>query len=227
MRMIKGSTGVKEKLIEVGIGLFCERGYHGTGIQEIVDALGVPKGSFYNYFSSKEGFASEIVKNYAGHVSAMWDRLIAQGPADDPLKILRNVFEFMIRSQDACSIKTGCLIGNLSGELAESSELCRNTMKAVMVKWCDRVAELLERAQAQGAVRQDIPAADLARFCWDAWEGGLLRMKIENSTAPIRRSISLLLDVFLKPLPIASGAARKRNTLIRELCANTENLESH
>jgi len=204
--MIKGITDTKEKLIEVGIGLFCEHGYHGTGIQEIVDALGVPKGSFYNYFKSKESFASEIVKQYAGQISAMWARLIAQGPDNDPLKMLRNVFEFMIRNQDVCSIKTGCLIGNLSGELAESSELCRDTMKSVMVEWCDRVAELLERAQVQGTVRQDIPAADLARFCWDTWEGGLLRMKIENSTASIRRSISLLLDVFLKPLPVTSGA---------------------
>jgi TetR/AcrR family transcriptional repressor of nem operon len=206
--MIKGSTDVKEKLIEVGIGLFCEHGYHGTGIQDIVDALGVPKGSFYNYFKSKESFASEIVKHYAGQISAMWDRLIAQGPDNDPLKMLRNVFEFMIRNQDACSIKTGCLIGNLSGELAESSALCRGAMKSVMAEWCDRVTELLERAQLQGTVRRDIPASDLARFCWDTWEGGLLRMKIENSTASIRRSISLLLDVFLKPLPVTPGADR-------------------
>lgn len=197
--MVRENIHIKEKLLEVGGALFCERGYHGTGIQEIVDALSVPKGSFYNYFKSKEGFAAEIVKNYADHISEVWKILIARGPDDDPLKMLRNSFESMIQSQDACRVKTGCLIGNLAGELAESSELCRITLKAVMVTWCDRVAYHLERAQAQGTVRRDIQAVVLARFCWDAWEGSLLRMKIENSTEPIRHCVSLLFDVFLKP----------------------------
>jgi TetR/AcrR family transcriptional repressor of nem operon len=197
--MVRENIHIKEKLLEVGATLFCERGYHGTGIQEIVDALSIPKGSFYSYFKSKEGFAAEIVKHYADHVSEVWNILIARGPDDDPLKMLRNAFESIIQSQDACRVKTGCLIGNLAGELAESSELCRGTLKSVMVTWCDRVAYHLERAQAQGTVRQDIKAAKLAQFCWDAWEGSLLRMKIENSTEPIRHCASLLFDVFLKP----------------------------
>jgi len=197
--MVRENSQVKEKLLEVGAALFSERGYHGTGIQEIVDAMGVPKGSFYNYFKSKEGFAAEIVQHYADHVSERWMILIAQGPDDDPLKMLRNAFGAMIRGQEARRVKTGCLIGNLAGELAESSELCRSTLKSVMVTWCDRVAYHLERAQAQGTVRRDLKAAELAQFCWDAWEGSLLRMKIENSTEPIRHCVSLLFDVFLKP----------------------------
>jgi len=197
--MVREKSHVKEKLLEIGAALFGERGYHGTGIQEIVDAMGVPKGSFYNYFKSKEDFAAEIVKHYADHVSAVWTTLIAKGPDDDPLKMLRNAFESMIQSQDARRIKTGCLIGNLAGELAESSELCRVTLESVTVTWCDRVAYHLERAQVQGTVRRDIKAAELAQFCWDAWEGSLLRMKIENSTEPIRHCVSLLFDVFLKP----------------------------
>jgi TetR/AcrR family transcriptional regulator, transcriptional repressor for nem operon len=197
--MVKGNLHVKENLLEVGTTLFCEHGYHGTGIQEIVDAMGVPKGSFYNYFKSKEDFAAEIVKHYADHVSEVWKLLIARGPDDDPFKMLRNVFESMVQGQDACRVKTGCLIGNLAGELAESSEICRVTLKSVMVNWCDRVAYHLERAQVQGTVRRDIQAVELAQFCWDAWEGSLLRMKIENSTEPIRHCVSLLFDVFLKP----------------------------
>jgi len=197
--MVTKNLAIKEKLLEVGSALFCERGYHGTGIQEIVDAMSVPKGSFYNYFKSKEGFAAEIVKHYADHVSEIWEKRIAQGPDNDPLAMLRNAFEAMIRGQDACRVKTGCLIGNLAGELAESSRLCRKTLQSVTVTWCDRLAFHLRRAQLQGTVRRDLNAEELAGFCWDAWEGSLLRMKIEDSTEPVRRTISLLFDVFLKP----------------------------
>ena len=197
--MVRESINIKEKLLETGATLFCERGYHGTGIQEIVDAMGIPKGSFYNYFKSKEGFAAEIVKHYAAHVSERWMVLIAKGPDEDPLGMLRNAFNAMIRGQEASPVKTGCLVGNLAGELAESSEVCRATLQLVMVTWCDRVAHHLARAQAQGTVRSDLQAATLAQFCWDAWEGSLLRMKIENSTEPIRQCVFLLFDVFLKP----------------------------
>jgi TetR/AcrR family transcriptional repressor of nem operon len=197
--MVRENTHIKEKLLEVGASLFCEHGYHGTGIQEIVDALSVPKGSFYNYFKSKEDFAAEIVRHYADHVSEIWNVLVAKESDDDPLTMLRNVFELMIRSQEASPVKTGCLIGNLAGELAESSELCRGTLQSVTTDWCARVACHLERAQVQGTVRRDVEADELARFCWDAWEGSLLRMKIENSTEPIRHCVSLLFDVFLKP----------------------------
>ena len=196
--MVKHSQ-IKEDLLEAGETLFSEHGYHGTGIKDIVDAMGIPKGSFYNYFKSKEDFAAEIVLHYADRLSLVWEKLIARGPDDDPYKMLRNVFETMIRSQEGCQVKTGCLIGNLSGELAESSELCRAALQTVTMTWCDRVAHHLRRAQMQGTVRRDIDAAELARFSWNVWEGGLLRMKIENSTRPIRQATSLLFDVFLKP----------------------------
>lgn len=196
--MIK-TNPVKEDLLKAGETLFSERGYHGTGIKDIVESMGVPKGSFYNYFKSKEDFAAEIVKHYADRISEVWEKLITRGPNDDSYKMLRTVFEIMIESQEGCQVKTGCLIGNLSGELAESSELCRAALQTVTMTWCDRVAHYLEQAQIQGTVRRDIEADELARFCWNVWEGGLLRMKIENSTQPIRQAVTLLFDIFLKP----------------------------
>ena len=196
---MKENIHIREKLMEVGTALFCEHGYHGTGIKQIVDTLDIPKGSFYNYFKSKEDFAAEIVRRYADQIAEMWNVLMSKEQDDDPLAMLRNVFDLMIRSQAANRVKTGCLIGNLAGELAESSDLCRATLQSVTADWCDRVAHQLDRAQVQGTVRRDVGADELARFCWDAWEGSLLRMKIENSTEPVRRCVSLLFDFFLKP----------------------------
>jgi TetR/AcrR family transcriptional repressor of nem operon len=55
---------LREKLLDQGVALLMEQGYHGTGLQELVRNVGVPKGSFYNYFPSKEAFSAEVVKHY-------------------------------------------------------------------------------------------------------------------------------------------------------------------
>ena len=55
---------LKEKLLDRGVALLMEQGYHGTGLQELVQSVGVPKGSFYNYFESKEAFSAEVVAHY-------------------------------------------------------------------------------------------------------------------------------------------------------------------
>jgi len=186
-------------LLQTGMTLFGEKGYHGTGIKEIVDALQIPKGSFYNYFKSKEHFASEIVAHYTGLIDNHWETCMASGPESDPLLMLQHCFERMISLQEEQPIQTGCLIGNLAGELAESSDLCRLALNNAKNAWCNRLASHLERAQEVGSARRDIPPEELAGFCWDAWEGALLRMKMEKSMVSIRKTIALLFEVFLRP----------------------------
>ncbi len=199
MKDIKKNTNTKEILLEAGIRLFSKHGYHGTGIKEIVEASGIPKGSFYNYFQSKEEFAAEIVLHYAQMSSARWTDYLARGPADDAFDRLYQCFVLMIEYHEVCDVKTGCLVGNLAGELTEYSDLCRATLRSASVAWCQHLAYHLRLAQLQGTVRKDLNAEELAEFCWNAWEGGLLRMKLENSTEPIRNCIALLFNGFLKP----------------------------
>ena len=87
--MRKKNNEIKINLIESGLKLFSERGYHGTGIKEIVDSQGVPKGSFYNYFESKEDFIAEIVKHYEGILEKLWESSVEDGPDNDPLLMLK------------------------------------------------------------------------------------------------------------------------------------------
>jgi len=55
---------IRKKLLEAGVSIFIDQGYHGTGIQEVVDKAGIPKGSFYNYFKSKEDFGSKTIVHF-------------------------------------------------------------------------------------------------------------------------------------------------------------------
>ena len=191
-------TQIRLKLLETGLRLFAQNGYNGTGIKEIVEAVGVPKGSFYNYFKSKEDFTVDIIGFYSDTLAIHWDDLLAKGPAD-PLAALRNSFERVISHHEQCEVKTGCLIGNLAAEISEASDLCRQKMHHAAMTWKNRISDYILQGQTRGTIRNDIPAIVLAEFIWNAWEGALLNMKIAKSTAPVKECIRLLFDFFLKP----------------------------
>src|SRR5262249_24318548 len=57
--------GLREQLLAAGLATFHERGFNATSVQDITDAAGAPKGSFYNHFESKEALAAEAVRRYA------------------------------------------------------------------------------------------------------------------------------------------------------------------
>ncbi len=60
----------KTALLQAGMDIMLEKGYSNTGIQEVLSSLGVPKGSFYHYFESKESFAVAIIQHFDQEYSA-------------------------------------------------------------------------------------------------------------------------------------------------------------
>lgn len=198
MDKIHALNDTRATLLQTGLKLFAEQGYNGTGIKEIVDAAGVPKGSFYNYFKSKEDFGGEVISHYADGFAVTWSKYFAEGP-QQPLAALRYTYERLISYHEQCEVKAGCLLGNFAAEMAESSEVCRITLQEVVSGWRKRFVSYLRKAQADGTVRTDLSAEQLADFFWNAWEGALLRMKIERSTAPVRACVNLMFDHFFLP----------------------------
>ncbi|MBU0944612.1 MAG: TetR/AcrR family transcriptional regulator [Proteobacteria bacterium] len=198
MKKSNQKTEARIKLLQTGLRLFAENGYNGTGIKEIVDEVGIPKGSFYNYFKSKEDFTVEIIQYYSDTLSVLWADIFALGP-QEPLAALRNSFEMILSHHEQSEVRTGCLVGNLAAEISEASDLCRQKMHHATITWKNRVAGYIRQGQRMGTIRDDIPSDGLTDFIWNAWEGALLNMKIVKSTAPVKECIRLLFDFFLKP----------------------------
>lgn len=191
-------TYIPECLINAGLDLFLNQGYNATGIQQITDHAGVPKGSFYNHFASKEAFASAVVARYAQNSERAWQQMMATAP-QEPVEVIRHVFEQMMQYHERADQPCGCLIGNFAAEIALSSEACRSSLIAAQSAWRDRLADLIQSAQNAGTVRSDIDAVALSEMTWSVWEGSLLRMKIERSIRPVRQSISMILDLLYPP----------------------------
>jgi TetR/AcrR family transcriptional repressor of nem operon len=171
--------------------MLLEQGYHGTGIQAVLDAVGVPKGSFYNYFDSKEHFAAEVIRHVSGGACGELDEL-DRDARKDALGALRRHLKRRIQAYEG-SCCGGCLIGNISAEV-EDSELCRQALTEAVEGLIARYAAVLGLGQEQGSVRGDVPATDLAAQLVDAWEGALLRMKIQRSTKPLKLVVRRLLE---------------------------------
>ncbi|OQK15833.1 TetR family transcriptional regulator [Methyloprofundus sedimenti] len=188
----------REKLLDQGVQMLMNQGYHGTGIKDILDVVGIPKGSFYNYFASKEIFAAEVISHY---IEPYIQRLDAhlQNPGLDGLTALASYYAELINEIERTEYKGGCLLGNLMGELGDTSEICRRSLKLALERYRNLQKSALLRAQQEGTVREDLKAEMMADLLVDNWQGALLRMKIEQSVHPLQQFVeTLLADYFLK-----------------------------
>lgn len=188
---------LREKLLDQGVALLMEQGYHGTGLQELVRSVGVPKGSFYNYFPSKEAFSAEVVKHYIEPFIRQLDSHL-QRPDVSAETALKAYFNELIEETERRDFKGGCLLGNLIGEIGDTSDLCQLSLREAVRRYRDKLQEGLTRAQQEGGFRKDLDAKDMADFLVNVWQGALLRMKIERSVRPLTQFCDMLLDGYFK-----------------------------
>ncbi|MGZ8153421.1 MAG: TetR family transcriptional regulator C-terminal domain-containing protein [Methylovulum sp.] len=187
----------KANLLSQGVALLMQQGYHGTGLKEILDAVQIPKGSFYNYFGSKENFAAEVIQHYIEPFISQVGRHL-ESPDTDALTALQRYFNELITELEKNHFKGGCLLGNLMGEVGDTSDLCREALQTAAHRYRDSLKAGLARAQREGAVRTDKSAEDMADLLVNTWQGALLRMKIEQSSQPLKQCCQDLLGDFFR-----------------------------
>ena len=190
-------TTTKAALVDVGTQLILEQGYHHTGIQDVLQAAGVPKGSFYYYFPSKEAFALEVIAQFAAAYLARLEQHLGDTTAS-PLTRLRRHQEDLLARFERRGCRGGCLIGNLSQELADQSDHFGTQLEAVLTSWRERYVRLFREAQAVGELRTAVDPQGLADFYLNSFEGALLRAKVSKSPAPLRLFITLMFDSVLQ-----------------------------
>jgi TetR/AcrR family transcriptional repressor of nem operon len=197
MEKIKQKNINRENLLNHGVALLMQQGYHGTGLQEILDAVQIPKGSFYNYFGSKENFAAEIIGHYIEPYLIQLQTYLNQSEGNAFAGLARYLDEG-IAELEKTQFKGGCLLGNLTGEIGDTSDICRNALQLALNRYRDIWEIGFSRAQKEGSIRTDKTAREIADLWVNSWQGALLRMKIEQSTAPLIQCKQSLLDEFFK-----------------------------
>jgi len=174
---------VRRRLLEAGLDLVHARGFTASGVKDITDAAGVPKGSFYAYFPSKEAFAAAILDHYWSDIETrLLPILEADGLAQD--RITR-FFNALADEHEAGDFLLGCLVGNMSLELGGSSEPVRAELIRILGRWETALAACLR--SDQNSATDTRAAEELASSLIEAWEGAALRGKVTRSRAPYDR----------------------------------------
>ena len=186
----------REQILNQGIQLMMMHGYHGTGVKLLLDTVNVPKGSFYSYFDSKENFTAEAIAHYIEPFITRLQSYLNNSELDG-LAAIKAYFDSLTQELENSDFKGGCLLGDLMGEIGGVSDVCRQALKTAINQYCTLLEQGLLSAQQQGIVRTDISAATMARLFFDAWQGALLHMKVEQSIIPLQRFSAELLDHYI------------------------------
>jgi TetR/AcrR family transcriptional repressor of nem operon len=182
----------RDLILAKGSHLMTRRGYHGTGVLDIVQAAGIPKGSFYHYFASKEDFAVQALEHLYGPRLLRYTAALSE-PAYSPcqriLAYYREVAGHFSRQEKP---EYHCFIGSLSFEMVADCQPIARQVESILERSVAILAQCLTEAREADELPRSADCAALAEFIANAWEGALMRMKVRGSVAS--------LNVFLNQL---------------------------
>lgn len=193
----------KRRLLDAGLVMLLKHGYNDLGIQALLEATGVPKGSFYHHFRDKEAFALEVIDEYMRDVHAGLDACLG----DATVPPLARVRGFFVASQDRCHQEgyMGCLLGGLGQELSGVSDVFRRKIEWCFTGIAARIAVCLEEARRRGELPADSDVSRLSALLVDCWEGAALRSRLRRDPAPLGE----MLDFFFGAAARGSGRSNR------------------
>ena len=187
----------KAEIISRGTEMISLRGYNATGIDALLKKTGVPKGSFYHYFGSKEDFGLAVIDRFAERYDQRLDTFLSDEEVS-PINRIRNYLESGLSRLEQNQCSKGCLIGNMGQELADQNERFRARLDEIFLSWKDRLAACVQEAQRAGELARDLDPGVIAGFILSGWEGAVLRAKVMRSPQPLRDFIETLFALVLR-----------------------------
>lgn len=187
----------KDRILEAGAEIIHQKGYNHTGIQEILSAANVPKGSFYNYFKNKEDFGLQVIDRFQYHFEQMAKDFLE----DSSLTPLKRIDRFLNASMDHFQNRGytgGCPIGNLAQEMGDLSTAFRKKLRKVMESMVAAYSRVLAEAQSAGEISEHLDVNATAYFIVAGWHGAIIQMKLARDLAPLENHRKFIFDYLLK-----------------------------
>ena len=188
----------RKALIDVGLRELLAKGYEGVGIGPVLAAAGVPKGSFYHFFRSKEEFVCAAIDAYAAEYAAKRAATL-EAPGQPPLARLGRYFEALV-AEAAADPRGGCFYGVLAQNTARRSEAIRLRIRDCFDAWQAALAQVLAAARDAGDLPPEFDAEGTAAFLIEAYEGALIRAKADGGPAALERFLAFAVA------PVTRGA---------------------
>ena len=187
----------KTRILERGAEIIHLKGFNHTGVQEVLRAAGVPKGSFYNYFKNKEDFGLQVIDYFL----ELFSRLAKETLGDrsvPPLERIRNFLGWFIEFFKSKDFAYGCPIGNLAQEMGDLSPAFREKLRQGLDAMVNLYAEVLAEAQDSGDLSKVLDVREAAYFLVYSWHGALMHMKAVKGPAPLENHLKSIFDYVLR-----------------------------
>jgi TetR/AcrR family transcriptional repressor of nem operon len=177
------SADVRDHILATGQQIMAGKGFSAVGLNEVLTAAGVPKGSFYHYFGSKEGFGEALLDSYFEHYLEELDEALGR-PGLTMAKRLMNYWRRWQENQSVCDCQGKCLAVKLAAEVADLSEAMRAALKRGTSGITNRLAEAIEAGVEEGSISIDDDPDRIAQSLYQLWMGASVMAKIVRTTQP-------------------------------------------
>jgi len=196
MTMAPTTSDTRDRIIDAGTKAIVAKSYNGCGLSEILGAAGVPKGSFYHYFKSKEGFGVAVIEESANYHSQNLRKYFTDR-SKSPVARLITFYTFARDHYDCYGPTRQCLIAKLALETSQLSEPMRAAIKAGYDEWSVIHAKVIREAQAAGEVDSNASPEAIANIIINLWEGATIRMQIDQHIQPLNEFLNVGLPAAL------------------------------
>lgn len=179
----------RDSLLAVGQELFINSSFNSVGLNDILREASIPKGSFYHYFDSKEDFGLQVVELYANQHLEELESMLADNSLSH-YEQLKGFFSGSVEHFRDIEFCQGCLMANLSQELADVNEKLRSKINELSQMMVDRIAQCLGEMDTNELNLGNLEPEEAAQVLMNSWQGAVMKMKLEKNRAA--------LDVFMK-----------------------------
>lgn len=186
--MKKSNLDMRQHIIDVAKTLMTHKGYTAVGLMEVLTTAGVPKGSFYHYFRSKEEFGQALLEEYFQEYIGRVDIVMAaQGTGAERLI---GYLSYWAKTQAFDHPEEKCLVVKLGAEVCDLSEDMRSVLEEGTALIIQRITRCIEQGMADGSITSTQNAETLAESMYQLWLGASLLVKVRNTTAAFETALN-------------------------------------
>lgn len=189
---------IRQGILATGQRIMAGKGYSAVGLTEILSASGVPKGSFYHYFGSKDAFGEAMLEDYFKEYLADLDRTLRE-PGLTMAQRLMNYWQQWQDTQSFFDCQGKCLAVKLGAEVADLSETMRASLKRGTAGIIDRIGRAIEAGVAEGSLTVEHDPFRVAQSLYQLWLGASVMVKIVRATQPFETAMMTTRDTLRLP----------------------------
>lgn len=197
MNTVNQNLDVRQHVLDVAQHIISSKGYSAVGLNEILAAADVPKGSFYYYFKSKEAFGEALLQNYFEEYFASMDAMFSNSSLNARDRLI-SYWKNWQESQESFDCQGKCLAVKLAAEVADLSEAMRLALKLGTSGIINRLADVIEAGKVDGTLNIQQDSNRLAQTLYQMWLGASLMTKITRSMGPMANALSATEEILIK-----------------------------